>query len=211
MSVALSRKFDPIFRRHAGRLPVAYLRALSKRESNQNPGDTGGPAWGLMQVIEEVRTSYNKRRRTSYSRSDLLNPDVNVRIASDLLNRIIGYYGKNHPNTPNMQEDWHNPEFVKLLTAGWNSGYSEVAGVGFVARCLERRGIPVTHDNVIKYAQSCGGTRHLYSHAQSTLGWQRSVASLYFQQPDLPSRAGGLLIGLGLLSFVVYGAYKLAR
>jgi hypothetical protein len=209
--LALSNQFDPIFRKYAGRLPVAYLRALSKRESNQNPRETDGPAWGLMQVIEVVRTSYNKRRGTNFSRSDLLDPDTNVRIATDLLNRIVGYYAKFVPNAPNMQEDWHNPEFVKLLTAGWNSGYSAAAGVIFVARCLESRGIPVTHDNVIKHAQSCGGTRHLYKHPEQTLSWQRSVMDLYFQQPDLPTATGSILLTLGATAFVVWGVYKLMR
>ena len=127
------------------------MRALSKRESNQDPGDTRGPAWGLMQVVEVVRNSWNKRKPgEALSRPDLLDPVTNVRVASDLLNRIVIAYGK-HPDK-NMQEDWSNPAFVQLVTAGWNSGYSESGGVGRVARYLEANQIPVTHDNVFRYA-----------------------------------------------------------
>ena len=208
--MALSTQFDPIFRKYAGRVPVAYLRALSKRESNQNPGDTGGPAWGLMQVVEVVRKSWNKRFPSDqHSRSELLNPEVNVKLATNLLNRIVGYYARFVPDAPNMQEDWHNPEFVKIVTMGWNSGYSSKAGVIFVARCLQGRGIPVTHDNLVKHAQSCGSASSL--HKSHTLSWQRSVADLYFQQPDLPAKAGGILLAAAFTAFVVWGAYKLMR
>lgn len=205
----LPTTFDPIFAKHAGDLPVTYLRALSKRESNMNPGDTGGPAWGLMQVIEEVRQSYNSRKGTNYSRQDLLNPDVNVAIAADLLNRIAAGYQRKHPNTPNMRPDWGNPEFVKLVTAGWNSGYSESpgTGVGHVASWLERNNLPVTHDNVLQYAQQAGGTRHLYANLQSTLNWQRSVADLFFQEGGDERGLGGL-IKVGLVALIAYGLYK---
>jgi len=163
---------------------VPFLRALSKRESNMNPNDVQGPAWGLMQVVEVVRDSWNKRKPSqALARQDLLNPDINVKVATDLLNRIAIAYAK-HPD-PNMKPDWSNPEFVKLLVAGWNSGYSEGGGVGKVASFLEKRGIPVTHDNVFKYAAQAGATKHLQTSGR--LNWQRSVADLYFHQPDAPA------------------------
>lgn len=190
-------RFDHLFRRHGGSIPVAYLRALAQRESSMNPGDTRGPAWGLMQITESARAG------TGYSRADLLNPEINVKIATDLLRKIIrGYRG--HPSK-NLQANWSNPEFIKLLTMGWNAGYSEGGGVGKVATYLEQRGIPVTHDNIRQYAVAAGagGARFL-----SDLGrrdWQRSVAELYFQQPDVPRSGFGTMIGaavavgLGLL------------
>lgn len=178
---------------------MPFLRALSKRESNMNPSDTHGPAWGLMQVVEVVRNSWNKRKPSqAISRTDLLNPAINVRVATDLLNRISKAYAK-HPD-PNMKPDWSNPEFVKLLVAGWNSGYSEGGGVGKVARYLEGRGIPVTHDNVFKYAGAAGATKHLQTSGRQN--WQRSVADLYFHQPDAPapgeSMPGGFLVKAGV-------------
>ncbi len=205
--MGLSTRYDPIFREFAGRVPVAYLRALAKRESNMDPGDTHDPAWGLMQVVEKVRTSHNARRGTAYGRRDLLDPAVNVKIASDLLNRIVAAYGK-HPS-PNLKEDWTNPEFVKLVTAGWNSGYSEAAGVGYVARWLEERGLPVTHDTVFDYAGQAGGTRHLQNPVKR--GWQKTVSDLYFQQPDrvmVTARGLAVVAVIGLLS---WGAYELVR
>ena len=186
---SISTTYDPIFRRHAGRLPVAYLRALGKRESDLNPRSSDGAAWGLLQVIPDVLTSHNERRGTSYSREDLLDPEINVKIAADLLNRIVVAFGM-HPS-PNLQEDWSNPEFVKLVTAGWNSGYSEAGGVGRVADYLEQRGMPVTHDNVFRYADAARATQHLSNPAKQS--WQRGVAALYFAQPDRPKWALALI------------------
>src|SRR5688572_1417210 len=58
----VSRKFDPLFKQHSRGLPVAYLRALAKRESDMNPRLAEPKSgWGLLQVIEEVRRDYNKR------------------------------------------------------------------------------------------------------------------------------------------------------
>ena len=68
---AVSRRFDPLFRKYGRGLPVAYLRSLAKRESNLNPNESDGPAWGLLQVVEVVRRDFNERHGTSYARRDL--------------------------------------------------------------------------------------------------------------------------------------------
>jgi len=178
----VSRRFDPIFQQYGGGLPVAYLRALAKRESNLNPLDRQDPAWGLLQVIEVVRRDFNERHQTNYTRDNLLDPRVNVMIAGDLLRRIITSYGKNHPGVPNLQEDWSNRLFVELVTFGWNAGYSERAGVGLVARYLERLGRhgDITIDTIHANARAAGASRHL-SNAKK-VAWCKSVARLYFAE-----------------------------
>ncbi len=204
--MALTRRYDSIFRRHAGRVPVNYLRALAKRESNLNPGDQKDPAWGLMQVVPHVLDSYNKRHGTRFSRQDLLNPDINVRIAADLLNRIATSYQKYAAQAPNLRENWSNPAFAELVTAGWNSGYSDKAGVGRVARYLIERGIPVTHDAVFAHSLAAGATRHLRN--ETKRGWQKSVARLFYEE-------GGPGISRALVALVVMGGgyivYRLLR
>lgn len=200
----VSRTYDAIFARHAGAIPVNYLRALAYRESSLNPRETGGSYWGLLQVgLNNVLPSYNARHGTNYTGSDLLNPDVNVKIAADLLNRIAVAYAK-HPSA-NMKPNWHNPEFVKLLTAGWNSGYSESGGVGRVATYLEQRSIPVTHDNVFTYAAAAGATKHLSNPTKHQ--WQRSVADLFYKEGG-PGLAPYVTVGIAI--FVGWGLYKLA-
>lgn len=178
-----------MFRKHGGRVPVAFLRALSKKESNQNPTSHSGPAYGLLQVLPQILTGYNQRKGTGYVPNDLLNADINAAVGSDLLNRIAAAYAK-HPD-PNMRPDFSNPEFVKLLVAGWNSGYSEGGGVGKVASYLEQRGQRVTHDAVFSNASAAGATVHLQNPAKQR--WQREVAALYFAQDD----AGKTSIDLG--------------
>lgn len=198
----ISTKWDSLFSKHAGRVPVPFLRALAKRESDMNPNDTRGPAWGLMQIVEVVRNSWNKRNPgQAISRGQLLDPNTNVKLATNLLNRIAIAYAK-HPD-PNMKPNWSSPEFVKLVLAGWNSGYSEGGGVGRVAKYLEARNIPVTHDNVFAYAGAAGATRHLQNPGKQR--WQRGVADLYFRQPDAPASGmsfvvkAGIAVLLGLL------------
>lgn len=200
----LTRQFDPLFQRHGGGVPVNFLRALAKKESNFNTRDTGGSYWGILQVgYNNVLPGFNARHGTSYGRQDLLGPELNIQVASELLNRIAASYKRNH-SAPNMQENWHNPEFVKLLLAGWNSGYSEAGGVGRVASYLEQRGIPVTHDNVFMYAGAAGATKHLSNTGKQ--GWQRSVADLFYQEGGPGTSM--LLVG-AVAAFVLWGGYKL--
>lgn len=205
--MVLSRQFDPLFRKYGNRVPVAFLRALAKRESNMNPNSGGGSYWGILQVgIGNVLPSYNKRRGTRYSSQDLFNPDINVKIAADLINRITIAFAK-HPD-PNMKMDWSNPEFVKLVLAGWNSGYSEGGGVGKVAKYLEARKIPVTHDNVFKYARAAKASKYLQREQyDKKRRWQAGVAALYFSQPDRPT--GGLLVKIALGAAIAWGVYYL--
>lgn len=200
--MALPTTFDAIFNRYRGDVPLNYMRALTKRESNFNPNESNDPAWGLMQVVPVVRTGFNARYGTSYSKQDLLNPSVNVQMVADLLNRIATAYQKH--SDPNMKGNWANPEFVKLVTAGWNSGYSEAGGVGKVASYLEARNIPVTHDNVFRYAAAAGATSHLQSAAKQA--WQRSVSDLYFAEggPGFLYGFAGKLIVTVLVSWGIY-------
>lgn len=199
--MALPKTFDPLFRKYAGSIPVNYLRALSKRESNMNPSESKDPAWGLMQVVPIVLESYNDRHGTRFSRQDLLNAEINVMIATDLLNRIAKQYPKFHTD-PNMQPDWNNPEWVALVTAGWNSGYSERGGVGKVAGYLEKRGIPVTHANVFRHSGAAGATRHLRNPTKQR--WQVSVVDLFYQEGG-PGRSIPIVaLGAILAGYLVY-------
>ncbi len=179
---SVSSPFDSLFSRHGRGIPVAYLRSLAKRESNLNPAERSGPAWGLLQVIEVVRRDYNERHGTRFRRLDLLEPKTNIVIASDLLRRIIASYARNHPSVPNMQQRWNNRRFVELLTFGWNAGYSERGGVGRVARYLEGRGqgSRIDIDSIHQSARAAGASRHL-SNARK-VAWSKGVAWLYSRE-----------------------------
>lgn len=212
----VTRKFDPLFAKHAGILPVPFLRALAKRESNMNPKESKASFWGILQVgwrgKNSVLKGYNDRFGTHFTKEDLLNPDINIMIASDLINRIAKAYGKLAKENPilmrNMIPNFQNKEFVKLLLAGWNSGYSLGGGVQRVARYLAKRGIPVTHDSVFANALNAGATKFLQAsvpgkageHARLKQRWQRGVAALYFrmsdfgENPPTPPNSSDLLV-----------------
>lgn len=175
---ALPRTWDPLFDRYRARIPLAYMRALTARESNFDPNDTDGGAWGLMQVTPTVLRAYNQRYGTSLQRTDLLDPDVNVRLASDTLNRIVAAYARNHPRT--LAEDWSDRRYVELVTAGWNAGWSQARGLQRVAAWLEARALPVTVDHVHAHAHAAGAAKWLAM--PQRLRWWKSVASLYLDE-----------------------------
>jgi hypothetical protein len=205
--VSLPNTYDSLFAKYAGRLPVSYLRALSQRESGLNPNaaNPGGAdaAKGLLQVVGVLRNDYNRVHGTSYTSADLMDPDINVKIAAWLINLIVSQYQK-HPDR-NMKEHWANPEFVKLVTAGWNAGFSEAGGVGKVARYLEQQGKPVTLANVSAAAPVAGGSKWLAMPAR--VQWHESVSKLYFEQPDWGKRAAGaglIMLIVGAIGALIY-------
>jgi hypothetical protein len=207
----LTRQFDPLLSRHSGALPLNFLRALASRESDFNPNETGGRHWGLLQVGPSVIEDYNKTFGTSHQLQSVLDPELNVKMATRTLNRIVKSYKTFHPRTKNLKEDWSNPEYVALVLAGWNSGYSERSGVGRVAKYLEARNIPVTHDNVFRYASASGATKHLSDPGKKH--WQRGVVDLFYKEggPGLLESPEGVLIAFATAGAVGFGIYKLMR
>jgi hypothetical protein len=174
----LSRRFDPVFDRYRGSIPIEYLRALVERESGTNPHARTSQARGLMQIVPVVLDDYNKRHGTNYQSEHLFDPMINVAIGCELLRLILDSYRRNHPHVPNLQADWTNPRFVELLTFGWNAGFSEAGGVGRVVGYLERHGITdVTIDLVHRTAGASGASSHLSNAAK--VRWCKSVAALY--------------------------------
>jgi Transglycosylase SLT domain len=177
-AAGLSRRFDHLFDRYRGSIPIEYLRALVERESGTNPNARTHAARGLMQIVPVALADYNTRHGTSYQPEHLFDPAINIAIGCELLRVIIKSYHRNHPQVPNLQINWDNPRFVELLTFGWNAGFSEVGGVGLVARYLEQRGITdLTVDLVHRTARAAGASKYLAD--PIALRWCKSVASLY--------------------------------
>ena len=178
------RRFDPVFERYRGSIPLEYVRALVERESDGRPHVRTGSAVGLMQIVPVVLTDYNKRHGTAYQSAHLVDPSTNVAIGCELLRLIVESYRRNHPRIPNLQPDWSNPRFVELLTFGWNAGFSEAGGVGRVARYLEQLGATdVTLDQVTAHARLAGAGRHLFNPAK--VAWCKSVVALYQRERAL--------------------------
>ena len=174
------RTYDDVFAGSGRGIPVPYLRALALHESDMRPRLADGPAWGLMQVIEVVREDFNRRERGNFTRADLLDAAVNVTIAASTLALIAKSYAANHPSSPNLQANWRNPQFVALLTFGWNAGWSERGGVGRVASFLEQRGADVTINSVFDAAKASGASPHLANPMK--LAFAKQVTRQYFAE-----------------------------
>jgi hypothetical protein len=178
------RRFDAVFERYRGSIPLAYLRALVDRESNGRPDVRTGSAVGLMQIVPVVLADYNKRHGTAVQSAQLVDPATNVAIGCELLRLIANSYRKNHPHVPNFQTDWNNPRFVELLTFGWNAGFSEAGGVGRVARYLEKLGaVDITLEQITAHARVAGASKHLSNSAK--VAWCKSVVALYMRERAL--------------------------
>jgi hypothetical protein len=172
------RTYDDVFASRGRGLPVAYLRALALHESDMRPRLADGPAWGLMQVLEVVREDFNHRERANFTRKDLLDPSVSVTIAASAIALIIKSYAANHPSTPSMQANWRDPQFVALVTYGWNAGWSERGGVGRVVSFLEQRGLDVNINAVFDAAKASGASPHLAN--KMKLEFAKKVTRQYF-------------------------------
>ena len=196
------RRYDDLFLNKASKLPgssnaqqVAFLRALSYSESRLNPNNNNGPAWGLMQVgidgipgapagtSGKVLVSYNDRFGTNYDLVTILDPEINVVVATELIARIVSVH-----QSVGLQPDWSSPDFVGFLVAGWNAGYSRKAGTTHVISYLNSKGIPLTVDNLHTHAAAAGATRFLSTtftskrgQQKSKVGWWKRVVRRYFR------------------------------
>lgn len=178
------RRFDSVFARYRGSIPIEYVRALVERESNGQPSARTGQAVGLMQIVPVVLDDYNKRHGTTYHREQLVDPAINVAIGCELLRVIVASYRRNHPRIRTLYEDWDNPRFVELVTLGYNAGFSEAGGVGRVARYLASLGaVEIDIDQVSAHAILAGASKHLANPAK--VAWCKGVVALYLRERAL--------------------------
>lgn len=188
--MAIRRTYDNVYRQYGEPVPVAYLRALAYMESRQNPRShtswtTGSGARGLFQVTEENVTDYNKTHSDGFDWEDMFNPIDNTKVFAWSADRIMEAYRQS--GIPAMQPNWTSFDWVKLFTAGWNSGAYSKAGVLKVAQYLHDNGIPVTHENVFKYGKQAGATKNLQvEERKDKRDWQSRVAFLYWYMKNYP-------------------------
>ncbi len=186
----MTRKFDRIFIEEGKGLPLPFLRALAYSESRNNPKQASGPAWGLLQVginenAGDVLKSYNKRHGTDYTRRDVLDPRINVRIAGELLRTIVRMF-----KAEGLEPNWDNGNFIGLVTAAWNAGYSRKGGMVRVIRYLKKEKIPITLSAAYANAKRSGaGKGFIKRMAQpKRQKWHRAVVRRTFaEQGILPA------------------------
>lgn len=213
-SVRLPTVLDGIFLKYGDGLPVAFLRVLAAGESRMKwtAHRSGSVYYGLLQVsvphvrkdgkkIAGVLGGYNKAHGTKWTRDDMFNPAANVMVASWYLNRIIALYNRSGIKALKGPR-WLDPEWVKLLAAGYNSGPN---GVVKVAKWMKAHGAHIDHSAVFRNAKKAGATRHLQNEKKRK--YQAAIAAIFGRERRFVPKKGafaqpaktGAGIGTGLL------------
>ena len=207
----ISAAWDPVIERYAGHVPVAFIRALVHGESggNSQKENPSSHAAGLLQITEIVRKDWNAAHADApVSRSDLFDPEINVRIGAALLNRIVQVYRKH----PTLRADWGSRRFAELVALGWNAGYSNASGVGLAVTELEAAGATpddVTVDTVARVAAALPRASRFISRPER-LAYARAIADLYLGSrgaPVVATRGGAT----GPVVIALLGAFGLAH
>ena len=207
----ISAAWDPVIERFAGRVPVAFIRALVHGESggDSQKENHASHAAGLLQLTDIVRKDWNAAHPNApVSRADLFDPETNVRIGAALLNRIVQTYGRH----PTLKPDWSSRRYPELVALGWNAGYSDRAGVGLAATELEAAGArpeDVTVDSVARVAGGLPKASRFVS-LPERVAYAKAVADLYLgskRAPVVAARGGAA----GPVVIAVLGALGLAH
>ena len=115
---------DSPFARYAGVVPENYLRVLSFKESGFRP-DVVHPkshATGLFQITSTALNTFNQRNSTNVTLPQLVDPDLNTRVASQHLAGVINVYKRYR----SLQPDWTSRRWLELLPLGWNGTLGKI-------------------------------------------------------------------------------------
>jgi soluble lytic murein transglycosylase-like protein len=211
--IMISAAWDPVIQRFAGNVPVAFIRALVHGESggDSQKENRVSHAAGLLQITDIVRRDWNGAHpEAPVSRSDLFDPEINVRIGAALLNRIV----QNYRRHPTLKADWSSRRYPELVALGWNAGYSDRAGVGLAATELEAAGArpaDVTVDSVARVAGGLPQASRFVS-LPERVTYAKAVADLYLGSkaaPVVAARSGAtgpiVIAVLGVLGLAHFG------
>jgi hypothetical protein len=209
--IMISAAWDPMIERFAGNVPVAFIRALVHGESGgdsqkENPVSH---AAGLLQITDIVRKDWNTAHQDApVSRSDLFDPEINVRIGAALLNRIVQTYRRH----ATLKPDWASRRYAELVALGWNAGYSDRGGVGLAVTELEAAGgkpDDVTVDTVARVAAELPHASRFVSNSDR-IAYAKAVADLYLGSRRAPVVAGRGSVA-GPVVVAALGAFGLAH
>ena len=180
--MAIISQYDEVFAKYADDIPIPFIRTLSY-PGNPSLVSSDGQSVGLFQVTPGVREAYNKSHGKSYTREDLLNPEVNSEIAIWLMHMIVNAYLAKHPDT--LRAGWDDPRYAGLVIMGYHATYGESSGVGYVVGKMEAQGISADRINietVSQAAKALGASALLYQ--PNRMAFIRATLKRYTSQPD---------------------------
>jgi hypothetical protein len=167
-------------------IPPAYALSLIAHESRGDP-DLVNPvsrATGLLQVTWSPLQDWNRQNDAVLALEDVRDPEMNLSIGLDHLEKIVTSYAKHHKAT--LATDWKDPRFVGLVTLGWNAGHSEKSGVGYVVSRLEEAGIPPERITATAVQQAANrlekASRFLKD--PERLAWVKRTVASYVGSPE---------------------------
>ena len=168
------------FARYAGVVPENFLRILAFKESGFRPEvvHPKSHATGLFQITSTALNTFNQRNRSNVGLAQLVDPDLNTRVASQHLAGVIKVYKKYR----SLQPDWTSRRWLELLTLGWNAGHNAIANI---AGRMEAAGIPNERINIVtirQTAESVGGSSK-YVADPARVSWSKSVAAMFLGGP----------------------------
>lgn len=152
--------FDSLFRAYAGLSPYdwRFLAAIAQAESGFDPGDISwAGARGLMQVMPSTA------RGMGYSADQLMDPEINVRVAAMLLRQLDGQ----------MAQYTTDPaERRRFVLAAYNAGSAHVADA---VRLAEKYGLnPHVWNGNVEQAMRWKSNPHYYNDPVCRYGYMRS-------------------------------------
>jgi hypothetical protein len=168
------------FARYSGVVPENFLRILAFKESGFRPEvvHPKSHATGLFQITSTALNTFNQRNNTKVGLAQLVDPDLNTRVASQHLAGVINVYKKYR----SLQPDWTSRRWLELLTLGWNAGHNAIANI---AGRMEAAGIPnerINIDTIRQTAESVGGSSK-YVADPARVSWSKSVAAMFLGGP----------------------------
>lgn len=186
VSVMLHTGYDDMIEKHRGEVPLAFMRALAYNESGLNPSDINpeSNATGLFQITSTALKGYNRAHNTNFTMADIRASakggiERNIEVAGWLLNFIIGDWKKHYA----LQPDWTNERFAALLASGYNAGYSNEAGIGYIVSHMESDNIPkekITVDAVFQLAPILPRASKNFADRKRLL-WAKKVANTFLK------------------------------
>jgi hypothetical protein len=168
----ISTKLDGLFARHAGPIPVPFLRALAYHESGFNPRNVNAKsnATGLFQITAVALADFNRQNGTKHGLADLVDAELATRVAVRHLGEILKLYA----TVSSLRPDWTSRRFLELLVFGWNSGHN---GVARLAKALEAQGIGADRVTVDTVGQLATTTKVPYLSEPARISWAKTVAT----------------------------------